>query len=405
MAEYQDREHYIPLRRSDLVELLATDKDLAEEQREPFRQFCRLVTAVLHYQYHDKLEELKNEYAPFDPDQVTKTVKELSSEEKETQQQRVFDKFTWVMERANYKRLSRDEMMKATEAASAWGINLDIDFSLFKNLEIYIRGDTMGTRVKRHWLQFWKMEEVRVPVYKRVVVILKLQPHPRLDSTANTDSVYLKMFKEIPKEDIEMLLPGGRLKMPKLAVGKLGASLVGAVGFVGYKLFTEFGILLSQIGRLNPLAFWTPVSLIAGYGYKQYAGYQTARQAFNLQLTRSLYYLNLDNNAGVLYHILDEAEEQECREIILAYYYLWRYAPEKGWTAADLDEYVEMDLERLVDLKVDFEIEDALDKLETFGLIEKNEDRYRTISIEKALELLDYKWDNYFTYNVVKTES
>ena len=197
-----------------------------------------------------------------------------------------------------------------------------------------------------------------------------------------------------------MLLPGGRVQMPKFERGKLGASLFASVGWVAYKIWADFTALFAGILSLNPLAFWGPLSLVAGYGYKQWYGFQTTRQTYSLQLTQSLYYQNLDNNAGVLYHLLDEAEEQECREAILAYYYLWRFAGTDGWTAASLDDYVELDLERLAQLKVDFEIGDALDKLERLGLTQKNGDRYRALALDRALEALDYKWDNYFQYNV-----
>ena len=142
-----------------------------------------------------------------------------------------------------------------------------------------------------------------------------------------------------------------------------------------------------------------PALALGGYAYKQWYGYQFARTTYGLQLTQSLYYQNLDNNAGVLNHLLDEAEEQECREAILAYYYLWRYAGETGWTARDLDDYVEMDLERIADLKVDFEIADAIDKLEKLRVVEKVGDRYRAHPLAKALEMLDYTWDNYFKFN------
>jgi hypothetical protein len=58
-----------------------------------------------------------------------------------------------------------------------------------------------------------------------------------------------------------------------------------------------------------------------------------------------------------------------------------------------------MDLERLANLKVDFEIEDALAKLERLGVVEKVGDRVRALPLAKALETLDYAWDNYFKYN------
>ena len=82
MAEYLDREHFIPLRKNDLMELLLHDKQLPPQQREPFRQFCRLVSATFHFEYLAKLEELKDAYAPFDPDADTKACKPLHPEER-----------------------------------------------------------------------------------------------------------------------------------------------------------------------------------------------------------------------------------------------------------------------------------------------------------------------------------
>ena len=83
----------------------------------------------------------------------------------------------------------------------------------------------------------------------------------------------------------------------------------------------------------------------------------------------------------------------------LAYYFLWRYAGEQGWLPAALDDYIELELERVAKLKVDFEIGDALDKLEKLRIVEKVGDRYRAQPLGKALEMLDYLWDNYFQYN------
>lgn len=56
MAEYKDREHFIPLRKSDLIELLSKDKKLSTEERESFRQFCTLVSSVFHFEYLKQLE-------------------------------------------------------------------------------------------------------------------------------------------------------------------------------------------------------------------------------------------------------------------------------------------------------------------------------------------------------------
>src|SRR5207249_89917 len=141
-------------------------------------------------------------------------------------------------------------------------------------------------------------------------------------------------------------------------------------------------------------AMWALTGGTFGYGVKSYYGYQQTKQRYSLLLTEVLYFQNLDTNAGVLFRVLDEAEEQECREAILAYYFLWRQAGAEGWTSAMLDDSIEQYLERQANLQVDFEIGDAMAKLEKLRIVEKIGDRYRARPIEKALEMLDWTWDN-----------
>src|SRR6202007_3349637 len=119
-----------------------------------------------------------------------------------------------------------------------------------------------------------------------------------------------------------------------------------------------------------------------GYAYRSYYSYRTKRQAYILQLVRSLYFKTLDGNTGVLMRLFDEAEEQECRETYLAYYCLWRYAPPQGWTSEQLDDYVELYLEQHANLKVDFEIGDALAKLERLKIVYKSGNAYRAVPID-----------------------
>jgi hypothetical protein len=397
MAEYHDREHYIPLRKSDLVELLYNDRGMERPAADSFRRLSELISATFHYEYYKLLEELKDEYAPFDPDSVTKPLKALTSEQKAKKLERLFERLVHLMERANFVRLGKEALDAATKEVSAWGVNMDIDLSIFEKLEIFARGDTLGTRYLRNWKRFGKRESVQVPLYQRLVLFVKLKPSKRLPPEIDTDDVVLKAFKDIPKADLEMLLPGAQLKMPGLHRLKLGSSVVSGGAWMGYSVFKQAGTLLLSLE--NPALIAGPALGLFGYGYKQYYGYQSTRNVFHLRLTQSLYYHALGNNLAVLFHLLDEAEEQECREALLAYYYLWRHAGANGWLAKDLDDYVEMDLERLTNLKVDFEIEDAVAKLVRLKLVTTNGDKYVAVPIEKALEALDYAWDNYFSYN------
>ncbi len=221
MAEFTDREHYIPLRKSDLIELLSKDKALPFEEREPFRRFCRRVSALFHFEYLKRLEELKDAYAPFDADSETRPLKEPSPEERQKDLQRVFEKFIGLMERANFKRLSWADVQKAmADGASDWGINMDVDPRVFERIELFCRGDKPTVRYRKRW--FRKKEAVRVDSYKRLVFILKLRKHKRLGEV-DVNAVFMKIFKDIPKLDLEMLLPGRGCNGPRPGSGRSGA--------------------------------------------------------------------------------------------------------------------------------------------------------------------------------------
>jgi hypothetical protein len=143
------------------------------------------------------------------------------------------------------------------------------------------------------------------------------------------------------------------------------------------------------------LALYTPLALIGGYAYKTWYGFRAARQAYTSQLHESLYHHVLDNNSGVMFRLLDEAEEQEAREALLGYFYLWRYADPAGWTAEELDYYIELDLEKRLGAEVNFEIVDALGKLTRAGLIEAHGDRYRAVPLDAAQAKLNTIWEHY----------
>jgi hypothetical protein len=409
MAEYKDREHFIPIRRCELVELLCADKDLKPQDRDLFRQFCRLVMATLHFEYDQRLEQLKDAYAPFDPDHDTRNCLKVSADERQRCLNDLFCDFGWLLERAQFKHLSRDELEPTLQAASDWGINMDVDFRAFERIAIFARGDGQVKRTRRRLRNFLRVEETMVPAYKRLVIILKMRKHKRLPKEVDTESVYLKVFKDIPKLDVKMLLPGARVRMSKFDRGRITVPLLTGTAMIAWRLVGSvwrailqwgddvIGLVLGTASG-NPWLVWIIASGALGYGYQSYYSYQQLKQSYHLTLTESLYYQNLDSNAGVLTRLLDEAEEQEAREAILAYYFLWRHADEQGWTAAGLDDHVETYLEGVSGLKVDFEIGDALTKLERMHIVHKSGDRYRAVPIEKALEMLDWTWEHYFKY-------
>src|SRR6185437_12910177 len=237
MAEYKDREHFIPLRKSDLIELLSKDKKLSAAEREPFRQFCILVSAVFHFEYLKELEALKDAYAAFDPDTDTKSLRPVSGAERDKDEERLFEKFTALMGRANFKRLAREEMRQALqEVATVAGVQTQVDLNMFIRLNVFVRGDVMGKIHRRSWKKLWRKEEIHIPLYQRLVLIVRLKPHKRLDRDIDTSRVYLKVFKDIPKVDQDMLLPGARVRFSRLDQALIIYPLAAGIGLTLYNI-------------------------------------------------------------------------------------------------------------------------------------------------------------------------
>lgn len=406
----QRREHFIPLRKVELIKLLADDKSLSADERQQFLELCELVGSTIHFHYHHKLEELKEAYFSLDPD-VDERTREASSPAHEDQQAGVvFDQFATLMERANFRKLSEEDVHSSLESASHWGLNLKVDFSIFERLDVYARGDVLGKRKVRTWQNWYRETTADVPTYQRLAVVFRLAAQkvnggrkPAVTSAppAEHRPIAMKLFKNIPKADLEMLLPGTRVKMTLFDQGKILIPTLSGVGLALFKLFTR-AAATALAGFSGMIGFLILLAGTIGYGVKAFFGYLNTKDKYQLNLTRSLYFQNLDNNSGVFFRLLDEAEEQEFREAILAWWLLWRQAcggDDGGWTARQIDRAAEKFLRERCNLKVDFEIEDALDKLRRLKLIESLPGgKWRTVAISAALCELDRAWDNFFSF-------
>jgi hypothetical protein len=397
---------FIPLRRRELIDLLCSEPDLPAADAGTFRAFCDLVTAHFHREYQAHAERLKDDYAPFDPDAATKRLERPEPEERQRRLDDLFGELTWMMERANFRRLDRAAVREALTGATDWGIDMDVDLGVFERCELFARGDVLGKRSRRRWWNPWRLEEVEVPVYQRLVLAMKLRPHPRLGPNVDTRNIHLKAFKDIPKLDLEMLLPGARVKFSMLDQGKITFPLLTAALLTLWTYLKPMVLALLVAYFSKEVADWLGANqqqrqgagvagftlglaaVLFGYGYRSWYSYQYTKAAYGLRLTESLYYQNLVNNEGVLVWLTDEAEEQECRETILGYWFLWRYAGEAGWTREDLDRKAEEFLLARADLAVDFEVGDALAKLERLVLVERVGDRYRAVPMDRAVAAL-----------------
>ncbi|MCU0702479.1 MAG: TMEM143 family protein [Fimbriiglobus sp.] len=414
MAIRPDHEAFIPVRVADLVDILchdtgsALDSPLAESDQKAFRRFADAVGEHVHHDYLQRLRRLKADYDAFDPDcDLLALAPEPANAPKKLDD--LFDQFARLLQQANYRRLNREELEMITRGASQWGVDMRVEWEAFDKLDVYVRGLTTGTRIVRNWKTVFRKREVQVPVFSRVVVILRQREHKSHGPGADTKNVFLKLFKDIPRNDVEMLLPATRIRFALFDKVRLGGTGLGSLGYVLFKLTSLFAPLLKvgtmittgaifadlfgERGLFALLAVYTPLALVGGYAYKTYANYATTRQNYQLQLSKSLYYQNLDNNAGVLYRLLDSAEEQVTREVLLAYYFLWRHAGREGWTEAELDHRIQTELREKLAVAVDFDIHDAVGKLERAGVVKRTGDHLRAVPVDEATTRVDEAWN------------
>ncbi|CAN5213375.1 hypothetical protein BH11PLA2_BH11PLA2_02350 [soil metagenome] len=382
-------EPYIPLRVTDLIDVLLTEAGTpqhappSQHDAECFRELAGIVGDRITASHRAIRNLLKDVYAPFDPDTETIHLRAFTDEDRHVKLQRLFGSFTVLLERGGFHRMTRAEIEEAIIGASYWGIEMDVCWEVFDRVEIFVRGEGIGWRTRRPWWLFFRSEDVQVPTYRRVVLILKQQPHKRLGRDPDTQSVFLKIFKDIPTMDVEMLLPGTQVRMRRADRGKLGGSALGSLAYIAWKLLTSISIPQLLSGSLLALA--SPLFLIIGYGYKTFYSFKVSRRTYMLQLHQSLYYQGLDSNAGVLFRLFDEAAEQDIRQTLLAYYFLWRFAPAQGWDAETLDKAVEGDLAQRVGGAVEVDTCEALARLQRLELIKQHGNLYTTLPIHLAL--------------------
>lgn len=101
----------------------------------------------------------------------------------------------------------------------------------------------------------------------------------------------------------------------------------------------------------------------------------------------------MDNNAGVIYRLFNEAEEQEICETILAYSMLWKHGQGRGLTSVELDDLCEDYLQEIAGYKIDFEVQDALAKLARLGLADIDREGYwKGVGFVQASKNLQQSW-------------
>ena len=405
------RATFIPLRDADLRNKLADEFKIVDEDLDKFQHLCGRLKAIFHVEHLSALLHLEELYDVLDPDSQLVEVDAIDAAYRNRMAGTLIDRLSGLLYSAHYKRLSRSELEQAIEIGWQWGVKLEVDFDIFDRLDVFARGYRTVLVHRRRWQKLFKQETIELPEFQRLIMAFRVKPQPQEDrkkaslkksSDPDKDEldhkyVYLKTFKNIPETDLEILLPGSTVRFSKLDRAKILFPALSGMAITASKIIRT-GLILGLAFAWKGLLGWLVlICLTSVYVVKSYLSYFRTKKNYQSGLTQSLYLKNLDNNSSVIYRILNEAEEQELCEAILAYAFLWNDTSQDGLTEKELDDAVEEFLLRTTEIDVDFEVHDALGKLARLGMAHVCRDgRWKAESIDEATTGLSQNWASLF---------
>ena len=409
-----ERATFIPLRQKDLQSVLIQKFQIADGELDEYKKLCSRLQAIFHVEHLSSLLYLEEIYDTLDPDSNIVDLETVSVEEREALTDALLDKLKKLLLSAHYKRLSQEELERAVEVGGQWGVQLEVKFEIYERLEIFARGYRTVKLTRRRWQNLFRQESIELPEFQRLVMAFRMSPAfnagkkdngKKNQKSLDDKFVYLKAFKNIPENDLEILLPGSKVRLTKLDRAKILLPTLSGMAFTIWKVARGVLVLSLAIRFANILVWAILIGAIGGYIFKSVLSYLNTKNKYQFGLTESLYIKNLDNNSGVIYRILNEAEEQELCEAVLAYTFLWKHVERgQGLSENELDRLVEEFLEKTTGIDVDFEVHDGLGKLERLGLAVKNDQHLWFASpIESATELLNKNWNELFESRAAKT--
>jgi len=441
MAVYADRDAFIPYRRADLVELCLSEGKLDRPQAQQFREFAEILAAYYHFEFHRDLESIKDSFAPFNPDSATKSIRELTDSEIRDREQRLVQSFERVLERANYQPISKESLERAFEEEALIELKTSVQFDDFEYFSCFCRGDIFETtEVKK----FFKKKQMTIDAFERVALLMKYKDADYFEAQgAKLDKLkflpgkfYVALYKNVPKSDLEFLFPNVKVSMTLKDRLMFFVPAIGAAVPILLRILPQLllivGVIMLWIPSLDPpdsgllqaseedaenlsrllVTILSMLVVLGGFAFKQYSKYQSKQLKFQKNVSDTLFFRNIASNASVFNSLIDAAEEEECKEILLVYYHL--LVKGRAMTRDELDDTVEAWMEQNFGTKIDFDIDGPLGNLAKLKgeyidddgdpvvgplLSVTQQQRYRVLSLARSKQAIDWIWDNAFSYS------
>ena len=411
------KERFIPVTRFALIDRLTRHFAWPGEQAASARRFFRYLDFWRQQSYASTLLKLEQDYEPFSPDSDLLITRKVSPEDRKLMRGRLIDNVKTLLEQANFEPIDPKDVEIILTAESHYGLDLFVEMEAFDEILIYYRGATHNIGSKRSLKKLYLFkEEFDIPIYQRLFVLFKLKPFDErvreimvrdnltekqatkivkrnrrsLPKTVSSDNVYLKLFKNIPRTDMEMCFPNTIVRFRMLDKVKLG--VMGGGGTVAGLAGAVPKILAATT---NPV---TAIIALGGFGgvlARQVFSFFNQHQRYMVVMAQNLYFHAMADNRGVMTLLADRALEEDVKEEILLYSVLAKERVHMN----DL-EHVRIAIEQYLlnafGVEVLFDAADALDRLLDDEVVKVTDDGYlEALPPHEATLHIDHLWDNY----------
>ena len=409
------REKFLPVTRYALMDRLTLAKSWPGGDAVPARRFMRYLDYWRRHSYSAELLDLEQTYEPFSPDSDLLTTRTFKTGEKQEMQKRLVEQMSGLLEQANFERINPADVKVILTKDSHYGLDLHVDMHAFEEILIYYRGAASITERRRSAkkLYLWH-EEVEIPIFQRLFILFKLKPEEdrirevmaeqrvdrkeaeriikrlrgMLPKPIKSDFVYMKLFKNIPRSDVEMIFPNTKVRFRLFDKIKFGVT---AGSGLGMGLFGTIGKI--AVVSTNPIAMVGALAGLGGVAARQASNFINQRNRYMVVMAQNLYFHAVADNRGIMILLADRAAEEDVKEEMLLYSVLAKERVNIKELKA-VDEAIEQYLLDTFDLKVNFDVEDALRRLLKDGIVTQLADgTLETLAPRDAALQIDKLWD------------
>jgi hypothetical protein len=231
---------------------------------------------------------------------------------------------------------------------------------------------------------------IQETTFKEVVLLYRVNSgRDQFHSSSNPHSLYLKVFRDIPHADLEVLYPCKHTELRALDTVK----------FVGAGVFGVISLLMQR--QAGEVVGYSALGGFVGVLVTVLFNYQYQKSMYEQSTLADMYSKSKDADKGAVNYLMEEVCLQEVKEALLGYWFLCN--SKKPLTQEALDEAIESFLVEMQtvygyrECVIDFEVDDALDKLIKLQLVEEDGGLYKALPISEGIEVLNRLWATMIT--------